>query len=116
MSARSWRERIEDILDSITEIQSFTRGMDFEAFRNDPRTVKSVALDFIIIGEAASHVPEEIVQAHPEIPWSLMKAIRNRLVHVYFSVDPQIIWDTVQNDLPPLIEPLRKILKEDPGP
>ena len=111
MSPRSWGERIQDILDAIAEIQTFTRSMDFEVFRDDSRTLKAVALDFIVIGEAAGRVPEDIAQTHPEIAWSLMRGIHNRLVHDYFSLDAQIVWDTIHNDLPPLIEPLKKLLE-----
>ncbi len=110
MSVRPWKDRLQDLLDAIHEIQEFARGMDFAAFRTDARTIKAVELDFIVIGEAATHVPDDVQQAHPEVPWAVMKAMRNRLVHVYFSVDPQIVWDTIHNDLPPLIEPLRKLL------
>ena len=102
MSSRDWNERIQDILDAIREIQKFVQGMDFGSFQQDLRTIRAVELNFIIIGEAANHIPEEIQDAHPEIPWNLMKSKRNRLVHVYFSVDPTLVWDTIQNDLPSL--------------
>jgi uncharacterized protein with HEPN domain len=110
MSPRSWKERIEDILEAIVEIQEFTRFMTFKEFREDPKTIKAVALDFVVIGEAAAHVPDDVAEAHPEIAWNLMRGMRNRLVHDYFEMDPEIIWGTVQNDLPPLLEPLRRIL------
>jgi uncharacterized protein with HEPN domain len=111
MSPRLWTERIEDILDAIAEIDAFTRSLSLEQFRNDPKTQKAVTLDIVIIGEAAAHVPEDVVHAHPEIAWSLMRAMRNRLVHDYFGVDPEVLWGTVRNDLPGLIEPLRKLLR-----
>ena len=84
MFPRGWIERIRDILDAIAEIETFTQGMDFDALRNDPKTLRAVELDFIIIGEAAHHIPETVQAAHPEIPWHLMRAMRNRLVHVYW--------------------------------
>ena len=59
-------------------------------------------MNFIIIGEAASLIPDEITEQYNEIPWHLMRAMRNRIVHVYFQVDEKLMWDTVQNDLPPL--------------
>jgi uncharacterized protein with HEPN domain len=95
MFPRSWTERIQDILDAISEIETFTHGMAFDALRNDPKTLRAVELDFIIIGEAAHRIPEPVQAAHPEIPWHLMQAMRNRLVHVYFSVDPKVVWDTI---------------------
>lgn len=84
MSPRDWRERVNDILDSITEIQAFTRGMDYASFSVDAKTLKAVELNLIIIGEAANRIPDSIEEAHPQIPWSWMRSMRNRLVHVYF--------------------------------
>jgi uncharacterized protein with HEPN domain len=110
MSSRDWKDRIQDILDAIEEIFTFTKGMDFESFQNDTRTVRAVELDLIIICEAANSIPGNVQDAHPEIPWQMMRAIRNRLVHVYFSTDPRILWDTIQKDLPPLVPILRKLI------
>ncbi|HUH96446.1 MAG TPA: DUF86 domain-containing protein [Anaerolineales bacterium] len=109
MSPRDWKERVQDILDAIAETQKFTRGMGFDSFRKDERTLRAVELDFIVIGEASGQIPDEVQAQYPEIPWHLMRAIRNRIVHVYFSVDAKLLWDTVQNDLPQLVEPLKKI-------
>ena len=107
MSPRDWKERIQDILDAIVEIRAFTRGMDFDTFRADAKTIKAVELDFIVIGEAANQIPDEVEEAYPKVPWSLMRAMRNRLVHVYFSVDERLLWDTIQNDLPVLVTALQ---------
>jgi len=86
--------------------------MDFESFRSDARTIKAVELNLILIGEAAGHLPQAMQDAYPIVPWDLMKAMRNRLVHVYFSVDPQIVWDTIYSDLPPLAEALQSLLRQ----
>jgi len=110
MSPRDWRDRIRDILDAIAEIQKFTRGLDYESFRNDDKSIRAVEMNFIIIGEAANQIPEEIEEKYPAIPWSLMCAMRNRIVHVYFKIDEKLMWDTVINDLPPLIPLLEKLL------
>lgn len=110
MSLRDWKDRVQDILDAIREIRSFTTGMDFQAFANDAKTLKAVELDFIVIGEAANQIPDEVVIDNPQVPWQLMRAMRNRLVHVYFSVSAQLLWDTIQNDLPALVSPLEILL------
>ena len=110
MSRRHWRSRIEDILDAITEIQSFVAGTTPEQFATDAKTLKAVAADLMIIGEAANHIPDDVQDAHPDVPWLVMRAMRNRVVHVYFDVDPGILWDTVQHDLPKLVDPLKKLL------
>ena len=106
MSPRDWRERIQDIIDSAREIQSFIGGYTLEHFRQDAKTIRAVELNFIIIGEAVNGIPAEVQDSHPEVPWHLMRSMRNRLVQVYFEVDPRLMWDTVQNDLPSLISSL----------
>lgn len=110
MSARDWRERVSDIIDAIAEIDAYTAGMEFPVFRSDIRTMRAVELNFIVIGEAASRIPENVQLAHPEVPWSFMKALRNRLVHAYFDVDPHVLWETIQRDLPSLTETLQRLV------
>jgi uncharacterized protein with HEPN domain len=78
------------------------------------KTVRAVELNLIIIGEAASRIPDDIQATYSEIPWSFMKAMRNRLVHAYFNVDAQILWDTVQDDLPTLKAALLLLLASPP--
>ncbi len=110
MSPRAWRDRVRDILEAIEEIRRFTHNMDFETFKHDEKSIRAVEMNFIIIGEAANQIPEEIEEKYTNIPWNLMRAMRNRIVHVYFKVDEKLMWDTVQNDLPPLSIELKKLL------
>jgi len=86
-------------------------NFDFEKFRADSKTIDAVVRNFEIIGEAASHMPEEMVASHPDIPWQDMRDMRNVLAHEYFGINEKIIWETIQNDLPPLISPLKGILQ-----
>jgi len=85
--------------------------MDFETFRADDKTIRAVELNFIIIGEVASQISDEVEKQYPKIPWHIMRAMRNRIVHAYFSIDLKLLWDTIQNDLPPLSPMLEKILQ-----
>lgn len=110
MSPRIWQDRLRDILDAIAEIQKFTHGMEYASFRDDDKSVRAVEMNFIIIGEAANQIPNEVEEQYPEIPWHLMRAMRNRIVHAYFSVDEKLMWDTIQHDLPPLVPILKKLL------
>jgi uncharacterized protein with HEPN domain len=112
MSPRHWKERVKDILDAIQEIQTFVTDVDFAVFQNDQKTMRAVELDLIIIGEAANMIPEDLQEEYPEIAWQLMRGMRNRLVHTYFSVSPKILWDTIQQDLPPVVEALKTLLDE----
>jgi uncharacterized protein with HEPN domain len=78
----------------------FSLNTDFSTFSADAKTLKAVELDLIIIGEAANQIGDYIQEQNPQIPWHLMRAMRNRLVHVYFSVDETLLWDTIRKDLP----------------
>ena len=98
MSPRGWQDRIRDILGAITEINDFTHAMDYSTFKKDDKTIRAVEMNFIIIGESASNIPDQIEEKYLTIPWHLRRAMRNRIVHAYFGVDAKIIWDTVQND------------------
>ena len=111
MSSRDWRESVQDILDAIAEIKAFTEDMDLKAFRQDQKTVRAVEMNFIIIGEAAASIPDEIVEDNPGVPWHLMRGMRNRIVHAYFSVDEQIMWDTLKADIPGLVAELETMLE-----
>jgi uncharacterized protein with HEPN domain len=102
--------RIEDILGAIAAIQEYTRGMTFEAFSGDRKTIHAVNHNFVVIGEAAGNVPEAIVASHPEVPWDKMRAMRNIIVHAYFGVRKEIVWETIQTNLPPLVPLLRNLL------
>ena len=68
MSPRGWQDRIRDILDAIAEIQKFTHGMDYETFKEDDKSIRAVEMNFIIIGEAANQIPDEIEEKFTTIP------------------------------------------------
>ncbi len=113
MPSRNWKLRIQDILESIDAVLSYVTGMTFEDFVRDRRTVDAVVRRFTIIGEAAGHVPEEICNLNPEIPWADMRAMRNFVVHEYFGVDEKTLWDTIHEDLPGIMEPLQRLLDQE---
>lgn len=111
MRSRSWLQRIQDILEMITEIESFTNGITFEDFRGDTKTVKAVLYNLTIIGEAARNIPPEVEVRYPEIPWIDMRGMRNVVIHEYFRVNWETIWQTLPDDLPPLGVQLRELLE-----
>jgi uncharacterized protein with HEPN domain len=110
MPVRKWELRISDILDALDKIRMYTEGMDFESFCSDLKTVDAVLRNITTIGEAANHVPEDIIASSPEIPWRDMRDIRNILVHEYFGINKRIIWETIQYDLPPLVPLLNALI------
>lgn len=107
MSPRHYRERIQDILDEIGKIHIFTDFLDFDSFSSDEKTQHAVQMSLIIIGEAGNAIPETIQENFQKVPWNLIRSMRNRLVHVYFNFDNQMIWDTIKNDIPLLEEALK---------
>jgi len=108
--SRDWRLRIEDILESIAKINDYATGHTVETFGQNSLVIDAVVRNLEIIGEAATHLPEEIQRRHTEIPWQEMKGMRNLLAHEYFGVSTPIVWTTIQNNLPPLVPLLKKML------
>ena len=113
MPSRDWRLRLQDILESIREIERRTKGMTFEEFAKNQTTIKAVLYDFIIIGEATRNVPKEIQSRHPLIPWRLMGGMRNVATHEYFQVNLSRVWATIQEDLPTLVPQLQEVLESE---
>ena len=109
---RDPRERLQDILEAIGHIDRYAaRGR--EAFEADELIQSWFVRHLQIIGEAARALPEEIRAKMPDIPWSQVIGMRHILVHDYFGIDTEVVWDAVQRDLPSLQE---KIYKSAPTP
>jgi uncharacterized protein with HEPN domain len=104
--------RLEDILDAIKRIESYLRGVNENKFKDDLMRQDAIMLQIEIIGEAARHVSDEFQERHPEIPWSEMIGMRNKIVHDYFEIDVSKIWDTAKNDIPQLKRAVWKLLKD----
>lgn len=103
---------LEDILESCRFIPEFVHSIDSEAFVRDEKTTSAVIRKFEVMGEAAKNIPEQIRVKYPNVPWQKMASMRNRLIHAYFGVDYQLVWDTIQQFLPSLIEIIADILND----
>lgn len=112
MSARSWKLRVEDIFESIQNIRIYSEGMTYSTWCKDKKTIDAVVRNFEILGEAANHIPTDIQSQYPHIPWHQMRGIRNILIHEYFGMDEDVIWETIQNDIPVLEELFSQLLKK----
>jgi len=93
---------LEDMIAAIRKVERYTTGMDQELFRQDEKTIDAVVRNLEVLGEAARQMPDEFVANHPDIPWRQVAGLRNRIVHDYFGLDLEIIWQVVQHDLPQL--------------
>lgn len=113
MRRDDWLVRIQDMLDAIIEAQEFVGGMDLSTFRDDPKTIRAVTYNFIVLGEAVRQIPPDIQTRYPAIPWPRMRGMRNLIAHEYRLVDPDILWQTVTSNLPPLIPLLRQVLERE---
>ncbi len=107
---------LEDILQAAKAIQRFTRAVSLDQFKANEEKYEAVNRKFEIIGEAARRLSPEVRGAFPEIPWKLITAMRNILVHDYDDVDLHVVWDTAQHNIPPLIERLEAYLALHPPP
>ena len=112
MSSREWGFRIQDIIQAIDKIEKYLDAMTINEFRNDELVTDAVVRNFEIMGEASKHIPSEIRDAHANIPWSQMNAMRNLLIHEYFGVDVDTVWYTAKNYLPPLKKQLQKLSEQ----
>jgi uncharacterized protein with HEPN domain len=101
---------VDDILDAIQQIRSYTLGQDERAFALDRKTQDAVIRNLEIIGEAVAHLPLEITRFAPEIDWRKISGLRNILVHEYFGVSLPIVWDVIQNKLGSLEADCRSLL------
>jgi uncharacterized protein with HEPN domain len=110
VSPRNWRFRLEDMDEALEAISEYVGDMDFAAWMDDRKTVDAVIRNLEIIGVTAAHIPDDIQEQHPEIPWYQMKAMRNILAHEYFEVDRNVLWQTIQEDIPPLKTKIKKML------
>jgi Uncharacterized conserved protein len=93
---------LDDILDGVEKIKRYTREMTYEEFVDDSKTVDAVLRNFEMIGEAAKNVPDEIRQEYDDVPWSEMTGMRDKLIHGYATVELQIVWTTIQEEVPTL--------------
>ncbi|XZO01303.1 MAG: DUF86 domain-containing protein [Microcoleus sp.] len=105
MTSREWWLRVEDIVNAIADIQASTAGMSFEDFRQIEKIIlQGILYNLIIIGEASVNVNDGIKPRYPQIPWRLMGDMRNVMAHEYFQVNQRLVWNTIENHLPPLYQ------------
>lgn len=109
MSEREIPLLLRDIKVAIETIFQFTEGYTFETYESDLKTRQAVERNFEIIGEAASRLPTNYKEAHPHIEWRIIKDFRNFIIHDYFGINHQIVWDTIQFRLPDLLKSINEL-------
>ena len=104
---RDFRLYLEDVIEAIAKIQRYTARLSFHEFAEDEKAVDAVVRNLEVIGEAVKKIPEDMRQKHVGIDWRKIAGLRDILIHEYFGIDVEIIWDIVQNKLPSLEASIR---------
>ena len=107
---REWRLYIEDMIGFAEKCLAYTGGMDQQQFIDSGITYDATLRNLELIGEAATRIPDGIRHAHSDIPWRMIIATRNRLIHAYLGIDDDTIWSIIQDDIPALIPKLKRIV------
>ena len=108
---REWRFYIRDIIGFCETVLSYKEGLDQDAFVADTLTYDATLHNLQLIGEAATHIPTEVREAHTHIPWRAIVGTRNRLAHSYLTISDDIVWTIIQDVVPNLLPSLRAFLE-----
>jgi len=108
-NGREWRFYLDDMIGFAEAVLAYTEGFDQEGFARSRLNYDATLRNLELIGEAASHVPDETRNLAPDVPWRQVVATRNRLIHGYLGIDNDTLWSIIRDDVPPLLESLRRL-------
>lgn len=106
---REWRFYLDDMIGFAEKVLAYTSGLDAAQFASGGMVHDAVLRNLELIGEAATRIPEEIRQSNPQIPWRMIIATRNRLIHGYLGIDNDTLWSIIRDDVPALLQNLQSI-------
>jgi uncharacterized protein with HEPN domain len=106
---KEFLDYIEDIIKAMDDATSFVKGMNYDGFVTDRKTVFAAIRALEIIGEATKNIPFEIRSQYPSIPWKEMAGMRDKVIHEYSGVDIKRVWQTIVSDVPELKPLFEKI-------
>jgi uncharacterized protein with HEPN domain len=109
---REWRFYIDDMIACAMRVRSYTSGLDQASLVDSQMAYDAAIRNLELIGEAATHIPESVRVAQPQIPWRQIVATRNRLIHGYLGIDVDTLWSIIERDIPALIEQLQRLKKQ----
>ncbi|WP_129633470.1 DUF86 domain-containing protein [Candidatus Oscillochloris fontis] len=108
-SQRPWAFYISDMIDFAERVLTYTRGHNQASFVTSVLHYDATLRNLELIGEAATHIPTDVRNLNPQIPWRLIIATRNRLIHAYLGIDNDTLWSIIQDDIPILLVELRSL-------
>ena len=108
-SGREWRFYIDDMIDFAEKVLVYTEGLDQESFVESGLNYDATLRNIELIGEAATHIPAKVRAEHPEVPWRMIIATRNRVIHGYLGIDNDILWSIICDEVPALLSLLGSI-------
>lgn len=109
---REWRFYLDDMIAFSEKVLTYTEGLDQAGFVASTINYDATLRNLELIGEAATHIPDAVRAMHSEIPWRMIIASRNRLIHGYLGIDDDTVWSIVRDDVPEML-PLLRALKEE---
>lgn len=112
MSEYEWRFHLDDMIGFAKNVLTYSAGFDQATFETTGLNYDATLRNLELLGEAATHIPTEVREANPSIPWRLVIATRNRLIHAYLGIDNDTLWSIIQDDVPTLLDNLKKLRKE----
>jgi len=107
--AREWRFYLDDMIGFAEKVMAYSEGLNQAEFVSSGLNYDATIRNLELVGEAATHIPDDVRQAHPEIPWRQIIATRNRLIHGYLGIDNDTLWSVIQDDVPDLLDRLQAV-------
>jgi hypothetical protein len=103
---------LEDIVTAVSKVEKYVKGMSQAEFVKDEKTLDAVVRNFEIIGEAVKSVPESVKKKYPEVEWKEASGFRDVLIHDYFGISIEAVWDTIRNDIPNFKKHISNVYKK----
>ncbi|MBB4864632.1 uncharacterized protein with HEPN domain [Pseudomonas nitritireducens] len=111
---RVWYFYVDDMIACAKKVIGYCANLDQQAFVDNPMVYDATLRNLEIIGEAATRIPDDVRQAHPQVPWRMLVATRNRLIHGYLGIDNDTLWSIVRDEVPKLLAQLRELRQQQP--